>query len=195
MEPAPVEPGDEDLVARILADPRGADGRAAARELYGRHQRRVYLWCRRYVPDHEQALDVAQEVLMSAHLALATFEGRARFTSWLFAIARHRCLRAVAARRPATVDAHALESLVDPDDPPDVALEREQDREQLLALVNAHLDEAERTALWLSLEERMPVDQITRVLGLGTASGARGLLQRARRRLRAAMQRDDAGRP
>jgi DNA-directed RNA polymerase specialized sigma24 family protein len=35
----------------------------------------------------------------------------------------------------------------------------------------------------------MPVDEITALLGVSGASGARGLLQRARRKLRAAMDR------
>ena len=39
--------------------------------------------------------------------------------------------------------------------------------------------------------ERMPVDEITRVLDLKTATGARGLLQTARRKLKAARERQD----
>ena len=43
---------------------------------------------------------------------------------------------------------------------------------------------------WL-LVERLPVDEITRLLGLDTASGARGLLQTARRKMRAALKHDE----
>jgi len=44
-----------------------------------------------------------------------------------------------------------------------------------------------REALWLRCFEHMPVDEIGRVMRLENASGARGLLQRARRKLRAAL--------
>jgi DNA-directed RNA polymerase specialized sigma24 family protein len=45
--------------------------------------------------------------------------------------------------------------------------------------------------LWLRCFEKVPVDEITRMLGITEASGARGVLQRARRRLRAALAEDD----
>src|SRR5262249_62396725 len=87
---------DDVLVRRAVEDPGGPAGRAAACELLGRYQGRVYLWCYRYVRDHDRALDLAQDALLSAYRALATFQGRSRFSSWLFAIARNRCLTAVA---------------------------------------------------------------------------------------------------
>lgn len=94
---APVEPTDEELLARHAADPGGAAGRAAASTLLGRHQRRVYVWCHRYVRDPERALELAQDVLLKAYRSLGTFAGRSRFSSWLFAIARNRCLNEIAA--------------------------------------------------------------------------------------------------
>ncbi len=65
------EPGlqtldDERLVSEATRDPAGARSRAAASELFGRYQRRVYLWCHRYVRDHERALEMTQEVFMRA---------------------------------------------------------------------------------------------------------------------------------
>jgi hypothetical protein len=38
----------------------------------------------------------------------------------------------------------------------------------------------------------MPVDEISRVMQLENVTGARGLLQRARRKLRSALDRTDA---
>ncbi len=179
---------DAELVA-LVRDRDHAGHEAAATELFGRYRGRVYAWCRRYVRDHDQACDLAQEVLAAAFRSLHTYEGRAPFGGWLFTIAHHACLRAVR-RRPLERDEEAeLASLPDPRPDPATLLEDERARDELIALVREHLEPVEQRALWLRYAELMPIDEITRVLNLRTASGARGLLQTARRKLRAARQR------
>ncbi|MFH2054043.1 MAG: sigma-70 family RNA polymerase sigma factor [bacterium] len=157
-------------------------GREAAARLLGRHQARVYLWCYRFVRDHDLALDLAQDVLLAAYQKLPEYEHRARFSSWLFIIARNRCLSEV--RRP-TWQA-ALE--IDPDEltsgnPGPVQALEERD---LWRFLESHLDRQELDALHLRCVEGIPVDSITEILGIDGPSGARGVLQRARRKLRAA---------
>jgi RNA polymerase sigma-70 factor, ECF subfamily len=183
-------PDDDRLFEIAVGDPGSAAGREAASQLLGRHQRQVYLWCRRYVREHERALDLAQEVLLSAYRAMPGFEGRARFSSWLFAIARNKCLNAVAARRLLVDDDADPDAQPDASPAPEADLELQQDEERVRRLLIEHLDETEREALWLSCFERMPVDEISRVLRLDNATGARGILQRARRKLRASLDRE-----
>ncbi len=174
---------DADLVATIRAG--GPLAEAAAAELFGRYQGRVYAWCRRYVRDADQALDLAQDALMAAFRALDSWEARAPFGGWLFTVTHHCCLRAVRSRPLMRDDEFVLENLPDPRPDAATSLEDRQERDALLALVQ-QLDPLEQQALWLRCSERMPVDEITRVLDIRGASGARGLLQTARRKLRAA---------
>lgn len=186
------ERDDLDLLGRAVADPNSQAGRHAASELLGRYRKRVYVWCLRYTHDHDQALDLAQEVLISAYRNLDSFGGRSQFGSWVFSIARNRCLSEL--RRPALL----VDEGVDPDervstaDNPDQELENRLAEEELLELIRRVLDPEEQQAIWLRCFEKMPVDEITKVLAITEASGARGVLQRARRKLKAAIAEDDS---
>ncbi|MCI0453045.1 MAG: sigma-70 family RNA polymerase sigma factor [Candidatus Latescibacteria bacterium] len=177
---------DRDLVERARSDPGSAIGRAAAGELLRRYRRPVYVWCFRYVGEHERALDMAQEVLLSAYQRLGEFEGRATFSSWLFVIARNRCLNEM--RNDARREDIEPDSLVDDGPGFDERLETEMEGQRLLDLAARVLDDDERKAVWLRYSELLPVDEITAVMSLDHKSGARALLQRARRKLRAAWE-------
>ena len=180
---------DEELVAAFQANPTSEAARQAASLLLARYQRSVYVWCLRYVKEHEAALDLAQDVLLRAYRSLERFRGASQFSSWLFVIARNRCLNAV--RRPPLLrDEEAdPEVLADPEGGPEAELETREADETVRRLMEECLDETERRALYLRCHERMPVDEITKVLEIGSASGARGLLQTARRKLRAGFVR------
>jgi RNA polymerase sigma-70 factor (ECF subfamily) len=184
---------DEALLTRIQADPEGPDGRSALESLFARYDERVYAWCRRFVRDRERALELAQDTMLLAYRGIRGFEGRSRFSSWLFAIARRHCWREVG--RPAPL----LEDEADPDalpsDRPDPAddLERREEQARLLEMLEGALEPQERLALWLRCHEEMTVGEITSVLGLTSASGARTVLQTARRKLRAELERRRKG--
>lgn len=178
---------DEELVRNYQAAPHSTAGKAAVTALLGRYQSRVFQWCRSYVREPEAALDLAQEVLVNAYRGLAGFDGDALFSSWLFAVARNRCLSAVRRRGPDRDDDTVLEQMAAPGPAPDAHLERRQQQEALRARMRGLLSEREEEAVWLRVIERMSVDQITAVLGLGNATGARSLLQNARRKLRGAL--------
>ena len=181
------EPEDLKLLGWALEHPDSDTGRHAASALLDRYRERVYIWCLRYTRDHEQALDMAQEVLISAYKNLGSFGGRSQFGSWIFSITRNRCLSEM--RRPALL----VDEEADPDDQltrqagPDRDLEDRLAEEELLELIRRCLDPVEQQALWLRCFEKMPVDEITKVMEIAEASGARGVLQRARRKLRAAL--------
>jgi RNA polymerase sigma-70 factor (ECF subfamily) len=178
-------PADGELLARAREDPDEARRGRAASMLLERYQDRVYLWCLRMVREHEQALDLAQDVLLNAYRNLASFEGRSEFGSWLFMIARNRCLDSLR-RPPVFRDETEVEELVDPSSGPAEQLEEKLDEAAFLELIRERLDPVEQEVLWLRCMERVPVEEITRLLRLESASGARGVLQRARRKLRAA---------
>ncbi len=180
----------DEALARVAAvRPNDPDGRAAAETLFGRYVRTVYRWCYRLVEDPELARDLAQDILLSAYRNLGRFEGWGRFSAWLFVISRNRCLDAL--RKPALLveELEGPETLANPRPGPDRELEDCENEDGLLRLLRDHLTAQEQEALWLRCYERMPVEAITRALGIQHATGARAVLQSARRKLRAALER------
>jgi len=181
---------DEELVDLAVERKGTRDGDAAVAELFGRYHVRVVAWCRRIIRDPERARDAAQDAQLKALGRLDRFEHRAKFSSWLFVIVRNTCLNAVrpvSLTRDPDVDP---DSFVDPVRGADLDVESAQEAAILHELLRTELEDDERRALALRSFERMSVDAITEILGLENRSGARALLQRARRKLRAALERD-----
>ncbi len=82
MSQQPNSTGDEDLVDAARAGDRGAFDKLALR-----HQDRLYNAVKRMSGDAADAADITQGALLRAWTGLSTFDGRARFSTWLFRIA------------------------------------------------------------------------------------------------------------
>src|SRR5207344_2618661 len=74
--------------------------REAFDRLVERYQRDVYRLCYRYVNNHEDASDMAQEVFLKAYRAINRFRGDSSFSTWLYRIAVNTCLNFRSGRRP-----------------------------------------------------------------------------------------------
>ena len=77
---------DKALVERA----RGGD-REAFDALIVRYQDRVYNMSFRMLGNREDALDAAQEVFLTVFRSLATFQSKARFSTWLYRVTVNRC--------------------------------------------------------------------------------------------------------
>ena len=182
---------DDALLAAWRQDPQGSWGQRAVSQLLDRYRDRVYSWCWRHVRNRDLALDLAQDVLISAYRNLASFTGKAQFGSWIFSIARNRCLSEL--RRPSIVlvDGAEIDHIAAREgDPLQQVIDR-MGEDTLLELISAELEPQEQEALWLRCIDRVPVEMITELLAIEDVSGARAVLQRARRKLRAALARRD----
>lgn len=178
---------DEALVRAVQRDPDSAEARHAASELLLRWRERLFAWCWRVTRDRELALDLTQECLVRAHRALPGFEFRCSVSTWMFTIARNRCRSALRARRLRRDDGIEPDTLDDWAAGPEEAADARVLLERVLDAMDEALSPMERRALWLRAHEGLHVEEITRLLRLGGASGARSLLQTARKKLSAAL--------
>lgn len=71
------------------------DERGALTALMARYGVPVYRFCRQMLRDETLADDVHQQVFVQAYRDLPRFERRSALRTWLFGIARHRCLDAI----------------------------------------------------------------------------------------------------
>lgn len=85
---------DAPLVARLKNGDEGAFER-----LIERYQRPVYQFSYRYLRNEADAEEVAQEVFVRVFRHIRRFEPRAKFSTWLYTIARNLCLNALRSRR------------------------------------------------------------------------------------------------
>jgi RNA polymerase sigma-70 factor (ECF subfamily) len=89
---------DAELVERVV----DGDG-DAFRQLVERYQRPVYGLLLRMVRTPALAEDLAQETLIKAYRAIATFDRSRRFSSWLFKIAHNTAIDHLRKKSPPTV--------------------------------------------------------------------------------------------
>ena len=141
-----------------------AGDRAAFEALVTRHQRNVYRLCYRFVPNHEDASELAQDAFVRAYRSLEKFEGQAQFSTWLHRIAVNVCLNRLALKAPKLAPLKSVESAVGRGEPADEAMVREQRAERVRAAI-AQLPAKQRATLILRIYHDLPHEEIARALG------------------------------
>ena len=155
-------------------------------QMFNAHWEWVHTLCCRFVGDTDRADELTQDVMVTAWRRLGDFEGRSRFSTWLYTMARQVSWRAVAKRAEFLTE----DGVLDAEDALVSTLKvlRRRERAEFVREAAAELDDLEQEAIYLRYVEMLPYDAINATLGLQTASGARGLLQRCKRKLRKKMR-------
>ncbi len=85
--------GDDELAAAA-----GGGDRAALETLLERHFDRIHAICRRIAGNRDDGLDATQEALVSVARRIDSFDGRSKFTTWLYRVATNAALDEVRRR-------------------------------------------------------------------------------------------------
>lgn len=176
---------DEALIERY------ARGEVAAfAVLYRRHELRTWRYLERNVGNRATAEELLQEVWFAVARDASRYQPTAKFTTWLFAIARNRMIDAVRSARPqlsletlgyeapAVVEQLTTEPSVGP-------LAAAVVRDQALALGEAlaQLPREQRDALLLQLEGELSVEEVAQITG-SSFETTKSRLRYARTKLR-----------
>jgi len=169
----------------------------AFEELVERYKQPLANFIYRIVGDATEAEDLAQQAFVQMYGAIRQFEPRARFSTWLFVIARNLCLNEL--RRRQRHPAESLEPLMHGEEgdqdrtvargvedrqmrPPDERVLSGELWEKAQQAID-QLPENQRTALMLWIETDLSYEQIAEVLQC-SLSAVKSLIHRARETLR-----------
>lgn len=157
-------PTDADLVAASLAG-----DRRAFDAIVERHRRHVYQLCYRFVGNHEDASDLAQDVFVRAYRSLETFKGQASLGTWLYRIAVNVSLNKVNARQMRAVPVESLltgddRRMMSPGESPSDAVLRGERAQQVRAAI-ARLPKKQRATLILRVYHELKHEEIAGILG------------------------------
>ena len=99
---------DVDLVSAAVGG-----NREAFDVIVARHRRAVYQVCYRFVNNHEDASDLAQDAFVRAWRGLKNFRGQSALSTWLYRIAVNVCLNRVSAKTVTTEPIESTEQVAD----------------------------------------------------------------------------------
>jgi RNA polymerase sigma factor (sigma-70 family) len=181
---------NDDELASLAARAKSGSGHAFE-ELAATVRGRVRRWAAQVVGDPDEADDVTQLVLMRVAERLSSFDGRSRFSTWLYRVTRRVALnrvrteerrRAILARS-ATSDSTAVEHI-----------EVEHEATRLVELVRAYYAELtprQREVFDMADLQQLSSTEIARRLAIDPST-VRVLLLQARRTIRRRMLQDHA---
>ncbi len=180
------EPSRSDESVSTLVRKAQAGDESAFERLVRLYYERVHRWALAKTGDRDDADDVAQEALLRMHRGLANFDGRSRFTTWMYQVTRsaaadlHR-RRSRRRRLGAQLEARTLGESQEA--PP----EGELDHRRVAGLVRAFLEELserQREVFDLIDLQGFGSSEVGAMLGMEPVT-VRSHLLRARRAIRA----------
>lgn len=156
-----VEPDDTDLMKRIAMK-----DRAAFVALFERYATRVKAFLMKGGVPHDQADDIAQDVMISTWRKAESFDpAKATVATWIFAIARNRRIDLI--RRQSRPEPDPLDPLFQPDPEPDgVSVVAGQEVQDAMRAGLAALNEDQRVVLRAAFYEGLSHGEIAIKLDL-----------------------------
>lgn len=70
-------------------------------ELVRRHEVKIHDLCYKMLKNYDDARDLAQETFLKAYRNINSFDGRSKFSTWLYRIAVNNCLNFLKKQKPA----------------------------------------------------------------------------------------------
>jgi RNA polymerase sigma factor (sigma-70 family) len=174
---------DEEIIRLIL------NGHTDAyRSLVERHQQMVYRVAFSVTRNHEDAEEVTQDAFLKAFTSLSGFQGRSRFTTWLFRIVYHRALNHLESSGSYRKYVELDESISAGHHMADDGFRSLNEKDQIKYIGKAldQLNAGDRMALSLYYLEDMPQQEISGITGWSLAS-TKQRVHRARAKLHQAL--------
>ena len=172
-------PDDEISLLRRVA----AKDRKAFEALYHLYYRRLFAYLFKVMRRAELVEEVLNDVMLAIWSSAPSFDGRSRPSTWIFGIAYHKAMKALA-RRPALAETTREDPAPEPvdDDEPESLLAR-RELASLLGRALRALPAEQRAVVELTYYYGLPYQEIAEILGC-PVNTVKTRMFHARRRLR-----------
>lgn len=130
-------------------------------ELVRRNEVKIHDLCYKMVKNYDDARDMAQETFLKAYRNINKFDGRSKFSTWLYRIAVNNCLNFLKRQKPSEeLQENIIES---PRDNPVEIYKRKRAKELVYDAV-AKLPNVQKTVFTLRAFEDLPYQEISEIL-------------------------------
>jgi len=165
----------------------------AFNELYRRYKRKIYLWCYSYVHDMEDAIDLSQDVFRKIFEKVSTFRGKSRFSTWVYSITRNHCLGEISRRKRSSDEGQIeIDSILFLKGGTDFLHNGiTGELSVLIEKAKGVMNSDELEAFILHYWDGFEVKEITKILGCENITGARTLIQNARRKFKKILSEEE----
>ena len=148
------------------------------KSLFEEYSRFVFLICKRYSANREEAEDLTQEVFLILGRKLDSYRGESRLSTWIYRVAINRCLDHIRLRKSQRrLEALYLDELVVRNLGSGDPVQAKIDLEKILSFAS----ESTRQILFLSFAEGLTYQEVGDVIGLEAATVAK-TIQRFRQK-------------
>lgn len=158
--------------------------------LVDRYKSMVFSIALRITRDREEAEEIAQDTFIKAYQSLRSYEGKAKFSSWLYRIVYNTGishLRKQESGRISLDDTNIPESMYQESQKNHESLSRDE-RKKYLELALDSLDEEERMFVILYYYEERGLDEIAGIAGI-TKTNTKVKIFRARKKMLVVMEK------
>lgn len=130
-------------------------------ELVRRHEVKIHNLCYKILKNYDDAKDMAQETFLKAYRNIMKFDGRSRFSTWLYRIAVNNCINFMKKERPTE---EIKDEIIDiPKDDPVDRYKKKQLRDTIFNAI-AKLPEVQKSVFTLRALEDLPYQEISSIL-------------------------------
>jgi RNA polymerase sigma-70 factor (ECF subfamily) len=153
--------------------------------LVRRHEKTIFNLVYRMLGDYDDAIEVSQEVFLSAYRAIGQFRGDANFSTWLYRIALNHVTtrrRSNNSRQHRTAPIEDMELIRDSQPGPAETLEKKEMQERVQLALNKLSPEDAAVILLRDLQD-VPYDEVARLLEIPVGT-VKSRLHRARQALK-----------
>jgi len=155
----------ENISDELLLKSVAVGDKAAMHIMFARHRVRVFRFIQKIVCNPTIADDLVSQVFLDVWRSAATFENRARVSTWLIAIARFKAINALRERTHENIDKGEMLGIVDDADTPEMVHDRTKTNAILRACIGK-LSPAQREIIELVYYREKSIAEASEIVGI-----------------------------